>query len=175
MSLFAVVHRPPEFASACEGISDFLSTYHPKQTAPHSASLVGIWLDPCLTGEAATSLSARAPAVASRLGKVQHSISLSGLWTVCWLSDEPACRLSLLEALVQVSSNAEDAPTGHFVPVFRDDTESSIVKAETAALRSQNLAHVRRPLWQLTTTGELLLPPDDGASDQSGSLPRWKH
>lgn len=116
-----------------------------------------------------TNLSAGAPAAISRIGKVENSISLSGLWTVCWLSSELACRLSLLEVLVQVSSDADDAPAGQFIPVFRDDTESSLVKAETAALRNRNLAHVRRPLWQLATTGELLLPPD-GASKEQWSL-----
>ncbi|KKB07138.1 hypothetical protein VE25_19060 [Devosia geojensis] len=161
MSMFAVVHRPADLARACEDISAFLAFHHRKRAASRAEPLIGIWLDPGMAAEMVAELNEKAPKTAAGFGKVRESVSLGGVWTLCWLDSERVVRLPLLETLLEQSiADAENAARRRFIPVFLDDLPVSEVQSEMHELRRHRPSCVMPSLWQEGETGRISLPSD---------------
>lgn len=161
MSMFAVIHRPADLARACEDISAFLTFHHKKRAASRAEPLIGVWLDPGMPAEIVAELNEDAAKSAAGLGNIRESVSLGGVWTLCWLDSERVGRLPLLEALLERSTaDSDNAAPRRFIPVFLDDLPVSEVQSEMQELRRHRPSCVMPSLWQEGETGRISLPSD---------------
>lgn len=123
---FAVVHRPEELPSACNDISAFLSfQYEKEQPTSRNGSIVGIWLDASIEGDLNIE--------ESTIPASRESVGVGGIWSLYRLKPDAACRLILVDALLDIVPEAGKASAG-FIPIFRHDQPTSEVHSEVDRL-----------------------------------------
>lgn len=157
-SMFAVVHDPGSLWRACREISDFLALRHRRSGDPFCEPLMGVWIDPDTTPQATARLHEEAPPAFGRLGVMTQSISLGAIWTLCCQMGGPACRVSLIDGLIEVSSS--NLAAARFVPVFRSDLSSAQIDLEMRQLHQRAPDLVASPVYQDRDTGRIVLPAD---------------
>lgn len=163
MSVFALVRHRSDLPRACDEMSKFFSFCRGKAPGGLPEPMLGIWIDSNMVREVPTSLTVRQPSLDGRPARIKASFGLSGTWMLCWLDDEGASRLALLEALLVTSPDAGGgSSSGCFVPVFRRGVKEAMVRTAVRGLGDQYRQHIRTPWYQDPVTGELSPPAASG-------------
>lgn len=152
MKTFALVRDADNLARACTELSALLAWRLRRHRALPSALILGIWIEPRMVAEVPARLTARDRPKAGQPGRIQSSVGLSGIWTLCWLDNDQTDRQSLLRGLAEATPDG--IPSGGFVPVFAADAEESQVQSELGALRDC-YPKVLSPLYQDRMTGQI--------------------
>jgi hypothetical protein len=165
MDSLAIVRSKEDLQRTCEDLANFFSL-RPLQTAAgrySPESLLGIWIDPRIANTLPEVLVLSSDGAGDRRLQIQESVSLSSIWTLCWLAgagEEGRHRLSrpeLLEALTEAAQQSQrGAP--EFIPVFPRDRNATEVEAELQLLQRRHSVNVRPPLYLDGATGRFIPP-----------------
>lgn len=164
MSMFLLVRHPKDLARARRDLSAFLALRKQHNPGWVPEPMLGIWVDALMVREFPSSLTVPQPSLDGEPARVRETFGLAGVWELCWLDDEGASRLALLEALLAASREGSvgDAP-GRFIPVFRSDLEEAVVRlAIQAVMRERHGLRVLAPWYQDPDTGEVSPAPRRG-------------
>lgn len=139
--MLLVVPDAADVPAATSAASQFLIFQRQRVQATREDEILGVWVTRDLDAGLPAWLS-----VDAALG-IRESLSLSGVWTLCWL-DGPLWRRAttsadrrelLLRALAQAVSTPSNSPAecGPFFPVFRADAPPEHVSVALRQLRTR--------------------------------------
>ena len=112
MSMFLLVRNSKDLARVRRDLSAFFALRKQQNPGWVPEPMLGLWVDASMVRELPSSLTVPQPSLHGEPARVRETFGLAGVWELCWLDDEGASRLALLEALLAASHDGSegDAP-----------------------------------------------------------------